>query len=918
MAPAPARVAAGGDIAADAYAVSGTTSTFGGPVAALAGGRITGSLTTDLAGAVASGVADPAAPPAVQSAPGAFEQAFAGVFDDLAARSRSLASMPATVTPTDADGTPLADLAGADVHLALQPGVNTWTVSADDLAAVASLTVDGTPTADEPLVVSVTGADVTLDRPTAVPPGGDAGLLWNLPDATTATVGAGLPGSLLAPGAAVALRADLGGTLVAASLDQQAPAAVGAVPFGADLPTADEVAGAASGDPAAAVPVPDPDGPSVFLVPTPGAGQAVISVKVGGDRTGIIGVTPLAGVVLQLYDGGAGGGTTPVTDSWATCTSDADGDCSFVVPNTAVGGANAGRRFWVRQVSAPAGWFANDDLRVGASPTAPDLYEFRTPANLSAGNTYLTTGPTASWMLGTGTGTTASGGIWQNSRTNPAFPAQCGLRVALVLDVSGSAPQAGVRTAGTAFVSGLSGTPSEVAVFTFSSDAPANATNNQNRPLTSVSTAANVTTVNGWINGVTTGGGTNWDRGMAQVAESTTDFDVAVVVTDGDPTFYNQPFEGPGSSTRFREMENAIFSANAIKAEGTRIVAVGVGAGVSGGAQNLVAVSGPTVNSDYFQTSNYAAAATTLRALALGSCQGSISVVKQVVPNGTPAGSTAGASPAGGWDFAASTATTGVTINPPTGTTAEATGALSFALSFPGGTTSAPVSVTETLQPGFTLHQGAVGQNAVCTRLDTGASVPVTNLPTGFTVTGSSTFPVSCLVYNQAPPLVVPASIQVNKTWVVDGVSFPDGSQPTGMTAELLLDGTSQPWGTARTGLAAGDGVGIAENVTITLPLCTPRRPGAHAGDPRRAAGHAPRRRRARRRGEPLQRHQHGHLPGAADPRQGGGARRLRRPHPVGARRRRPGRSRPRTVGHHRRHVAGDPARAVHPVRVGR
>ena len=364
-------VAAGGDIAADAYAVAGTTSTFGEPVAALAGGRITGSLTTDPAGAVASGVADPAAPagPAVRAAPGAYEQAFAGVFDDLAARSRSLASMPVTVTPTDAAGMPLADLAGADVHLALQPGLNTWTVSADDLAAVATLTVDGTLSADQPLVVSVTGADVTLDRPTAVAPAGDAGLLWNLPDATTATVGAALPGSLLAPGGAVTLRADLGGTLVAASLDQQAPAAVGAVPFGADLPTADEVAvGDQAGDPAAAVPAPDPDGPSVFLVPTPGAGQAVISVKVGGDRTGIIGVTPLAGVVLQLYNGGTDGGTTPVTDSWATCTSDADGDCSFVVPNTNVGGANAGRRFWVRQVSAPAGWFANDDVRVGASP----------------------------------------------------------------------------------------------------------------------------------------------------------------------------------------------------------------------------------------------------------------------------------------------------------------------------------------------------------------------------------------------------------------------------------------------------------------------------------------------------------------------------------------------------------------------
>ena len=364
-------------------------------------------------------------------------------------------------------------------------------------------------------------------------------------------------------------------------------------------------------------------------------------------------------------------------------------------------------------------------------------------------------------------------------------------------------------------------TPSEVALFTFASDAPANATNNQNRPLTSVSSPEGVTTVNSRINGVTTGGGTNWDRGLAQVAEATAGFDIAVVVTDGEPTFYNSPFEGPGNFTRFREVENAIFSSNALKVQGTRVVAVGVGAGVSSDPQNLAAVSGPTAGSDYFQTADYAGAAATLRELALGSCDGSISVVKQVVPNGTPAGSTAGASPAGGWDFAASTAIPGVTIDPPAATTAEATGALNFALTFPGGTASAPVSITETLQPGFTLHQGVVGQNAVCTRLDTGASVPVDNLPSGFTVTGNIDFPVSCQVYNEAPPLFVPATIQVDKTWVVNGVNYPDGSQPPGMTAELLLDDTSQPWSTPRTGLLAGDSVGIDENITISLPLCT-------------------------------------------------------------------------------------------------
>ena len=50
-------------------------------------------------------------------------------------------------------------------------------------------------------------------------------------------------------------------------------------------------------------------------VPPATGNNAVITVKVGGDRSGTTGVTGLAGVVLQLYDGGSGGPTTPVADT---------------------------------------------------------------------------------------------------------------------------------------------------------------------------------------------------------------------------------------------------------------------------------------------------------------------------------------------------------------------------------------------------------------------------------------------------------------------------------------------------------------------------------------------------------------------------------------------------------------------------
>ena len=94
-----------------------------------------------------------------------------------------------------------------------------------------------------------------------------------------------------------------------------------------------------------------------------------------------------------------------------------------------------------------------------------------------------------------------------------------------------------------------------------------------------------------------------------------------MVITDGNPTRYNDPAEGPSADGRVREMENAIFSANAVKHAGARVLAFGVGSGVTSPitADNLAAISGPTAyngtngaTADYYQTTNYPAAGTAL------------------------------------------------------------------------------------------------------------------------------------------------------------------------------------------------------------------------------------------------------------------------------------------------------------------
>lgn len=578
--------------------------------------------------------------------------------------------------------------------------------------------------------------------------------------------------------------------------------------------------------------------------------QATITVKVGSDRTGVTGVTNLMGVVLHLQsdnngapsgtraDGVAGDGA-----GWARCVSDANGDCVFTVPATQTGGANNGTRPWVVQYSVPSGYYANPTLRVGgASGSGSSLaYQFRMKVGLQGSTAYSSLNA-SQLMLDSGSADNASQGIWQQSRNNPTLAPACGLDVALILDISGSVGDAlpNLKQAANTFVDALQGTPSRMSLFSFSWQTPG-AGASQNYPdLVSVSTAGQGTTFKNRYSGWTSSGGTNWDRGLGIAASSNTGdnkFDVAVVITDGNPTTYNQPYQGSGSDNRFRETENGIYSANALKAAGTRVLAFGVGAGATGATNslNLRAISGPTAYNgsngqvaDFYQTADYSAVGTALRNLALGNCAGSLTVTKMIVPSNAPQGSIQGATPAGAdWTFNSQINTAGVTTpNPSRTTTDDGTGTVTFPLAFPGGTSNASVTVTETQHQGFTL-QPVSGQNAVCTNLNTQQNVVPTGNPTnGFTVTVPSTQAVNCIVYNRAPN--PEADVTVNKVWKVNGVEYANGAQPAGLSAQLTLTGpgaagaTNQGWGVTRPGYTQNGNVTINESVTLIDPaMCT-------------------------------------------------------------------------------------------------
>ncbi|GAA1326044.1 VWA domain-containing protein [Leucobacter albus] len=578
----------------------------------------------------------------------------------------------------------------------------------------------------------------------------------------------------------------------------------------------------------------------------PGAQEWLIRITATGDRTAANGRANLAGAAFSAFQASS---LTNVTNNTAvaTCTTDQNGQCWMKVPTR--GSGNSAPGYVVRAVEAPAGWSilasmntSEDGLGVGAN----EPYSFYTgPARSDVQqSSRIFTPPT-------GTSLRASSGTWSSVRNNPSVPKECGIDVALLVDLSTSVRMTGgaltqVQNASAAVVDALTGTPSRVALQTFSTKAPAEGSNNAFLGLTSVATPALAGPVKTKAQNLSIPSSpnqyTNWDAGLWSLNGIASQLDAVIMITDGLPTRYGTNGDG-ASATRFFEMENAIASANAIKAKNTKIIAVGVGLGVQGNPDNLKAISGKNAGDDFFQVSNWNDLEAQLRALASGNCDGTVNVTKQVIPVG---GTVAQAQPRSAWGFSAATQGNAVRVdavgtsfaNSASGLTGD-TGVLGFRSNF-DGTSQADrrMSVTETLDLEHTLApQG--GKNAVCTRNDTGASVPVTNIDDpaspGFAVDPIQNATITCTVYNQAQDRS--AQLRVNKVWQIDtdGTGgFDEVTEPNeaptsipGLSAALTLsDNTRLPSGVVSFGetvsnLALDSTVAISETVTGLPLLCT-------------------------------------------------------------------------------------------------
>jgi len=252
---------------------------------------------------------------------------------------------------------------------------------------------------------------------------------------------------------------------------------------------------------------------------------------------------------------------------------------------------------------------------------------------------------------------------------NPPLGQSCGLDIGLVVDTSGSVnatEMTQMKTALTSFATAFDGTPTLFSLSSFNT----NSTQHQALNRTPAQMASDIT------NNIPTIGNdnTNWDSGL-QRGNATftpdprpTKSNLIVIATDGSPNRWGYPVAN-ATFDWILGLNNAIPTANAVKAAGTRIVVVGIGddeTDTSTSAQKLdkmKAISGTnvaltpatiTVNTDVIKVADFAGIGDAVAAYAKELCGGKILVQKQFDTNGDGQADVTGnvADPLlGGWSF---------------------------------------------------------------------------------------------------------------------------------------------------------------------------------------------------------------------------------------------------------------------------
>ncbi len=404
-------------------------------------------------------------------------------------------------------------------------------------------------------------------------------------------------------------------------------------------------------------------------------GQRNSSTRAGDRLDSVARYSMEPGAVLQLYKplnsrsfgNTEANRTNRATDSpvainqpWATCTADVNGECVFDVP---VEGTDTFPYYWIAMTKASPGFEVQKTMRTGGSGNSSTdrgtLYNdaYATPnmepnkvfysgidyttRSSNWGSNWQAIGSSTSFMYEAASPwdgwagpnwDRSSLGVFQQVRSNPPLSNRCGLNVGFIIDTSGSMGSTGLSTIETILngnrnVNGvfdsLKRTNTKVGLVSFS-----NSTNPSRNILTplDIGNEADLQRAKDWVKRLRSGGGTNWEAPIESyvdynLANPTQRYDVVYMITDGNPTRLDTKSKSDsGVDGEFRHVEAAMGMANTLKAQGTRIVPVGVPASwgwnifineekqLDVSESNLQAISGPNPDgsSPSLRKSNFA------------------------------------------------------------------------------------------------------------------------------------------------------------------------------------------------------------------------------------------------------------------------------------------------------------------------
>ena len=347
-----------------------------------------------------------------------------------------------------------------------------------------------------------------------------------------------------------------------------------------------------------------------------------------------------------------------------------------------------------------------------------------------------------------------------------APPTRCGGTVTVVLDTSSSIPAQGGATslvnAALGFIDAFSGTPTYLRIVGFDVSAYSYYPTTAGQYVNILNSTADLTAMrtkidNQDLSTARWGGGTNWEDGLWQAFRTTsgTAFsqlpELVVFISDGEPNRNrtNTPNDG---DARFNttDLSRAVTAANFGRGTGARIVGILVGNDASTTNQGRmksvvgnVAWNGTGANNpgnaaaaDFFLPANSASFAqlgNVLRSISAAVCGGTITVQKRIEQAGVLSEAT------GTWSY-----TTDVGVRD---LNTSQSSSVTFDFTFPSGTTTRTVQITETPKSGYTFVRADCSSG--------GIAIPASRLrsPTdgspGVIVTLTPDEAVSCLMVSR-------------------------------------------------------------------------------------------------------------------------------------------------------------------------